>query len=232
MVLGLPSHNTHNMRLNTLLGLAVVAAFAGVLSGCGQSSMSPTSPSLLSSQAAEDTPRPGVSLSPRRVDNDGDGYEDPETEPPRNPGTGDTPNPDQVPPPAGLPVPTQLTINVVGLLGNLSFAPNPLQAAIGNIIVWTNNDFLPHDIVLDDGTPVGNLTPGQSSLPITLAAETVGYHCTIHPSMVGQITSMPTGEPVPTDPSRNPTPDPNRSPSPDPYGDGDDNGGDGYVDYY
>ena len=47
-------------------------------------------------------------------------------------------------------------------------------------------DLVPHDIVLDNGTPVGTLAPGQSSGAITLVTDTVGYRCTFHPTMVGQ----------------------------------------------
>ena len=202
----------------------MIAAFAGFFAGCGENRLSPTSPSLLPSRASDDTPRSGANFAPRRVDNDGDGYEDPEPGPMPEPGTGPMPNPEQVPPPEGMPAPVQLTISVVGLLGNLSFAPNPLQAALGNTIVWVNNDLFPHDIVLDNGTPVGNLAPGQSSIPIPLATETTGYHCTIHPSMVGQITTittLPTGEPLPPDQSQIPMPGPYGPPSPaDPYDDG------------
>ena len=205
------------MRLNALSGFAVVAVFAGVLSGCGERGMSPTSPSLLSSRASEDAPRPATSFAPRRVDEDGDGYEDPEPGPMPDPGTSPPPNPGQVPPPAGMPAPegipvppVQLTINIVGTFGTGAFAPNPLQAAIGNTIVWMNNDFVPHDIVLDNGTPVGNIAPGQSSMPIPLATETVSYRCTIHPSMTGQIVpipALPPGEPLPpSDPSQIPAP--------------------------
>ena len=148
------------------------------------------------------------------------------------PGTGgETPNPGQVPP-VGTPGPVQVTISIVGSSGSLAFAPNPLQAAIGNTIVWTNNDFAPHIIVLDDGTPVGSLGPGQSSMPITLATQTAGFHCTIHPSMVGQITTIQ--PPTPGDPSQNPIPGSSApAPGPDPYGDGDDGyGDDGYGDDY
>jgi hypothetical protein len=189
--------------------------------------MSPTSPSV-ASRASEDAPRSATTFAPRRADTDGDGYEDGEPGPMPDPGT--VPPPEGMPVPDGIPVPpVQLTISVVGLLGNLSFAPSPLQAAIGNTIIWTNNDVLPHDIVLDDGTPVGNLSPGQSSLPFSLAVETVSYHCTIHPSMTGQIVpvmAVPTGEPLPSDPSQMPAPDPYGAPAPDPYGD------DGYEDDY
>ena len=152
------------------------------------------------------------------------------------PAPGPLPTPEGIPPPGGPPVPVQLTVSVVGLLGNLSFAPNPLQATIGNTVVWMNNDVLPHDIVFDDGTPIGNLAPGQSSLPIPLMTATASYHCTIHPSMTGQIVAMPAvppGEGVPTDPSQMPVPvpDPSGQPlPPDPYGDGYDDGYD--YDYY
>jgi plastocyanin len=214
------------MRLNAPCGLAVIAAF--VLAGCGeQRAASPLSPSVLSERSPQNTQRISGTLAPRRVDNDGDGYDDGDGYPPPDPGTGPAPDPNQ-PPPEGTPGPVQLTINVVGTFGSGAFNPNPLQAAIGNTIVWMNNDFVTHDIVLDDGTPIGNLAPGQSSMPITLNTETAGYHCTFHPSMVGQVTTVPPPAAPPTDPSADPPTDP---PPPPPY---DPNGDDGYGDddYY
>ena len=174
-----------------------MVACAGTVWGCGENRLSPASPSLMSAPGSEGAPRSGASITPRRVDADGDGYDDPEPGPMPAPGT--PPPADQVPPPEGmpapdgipLPVPVQLTISIIGSFGTGAYAPNPQQAAIGNLVVWTNNDFAPHNIVLDDGTPVGNLAPGQSSPPITLATETAGYHCTIHPSMTGQIVPIP-----------------------------------------
>lgn len=154
-----------------------------------------------------------------------------------DPGTGPTPTPGQPPaegmPPEGLPAPVQLTIAVVSSFGTSGFAPNPLQAAIGNTIVWMNNDLVPHNIVFADGRPIGNLAPGQSSLPIALTTETASYHCTIHPTMVGQVVPIPL-VPPPTDPMGIPTPGPSAPapppPSSDPYGDGDGGNG-GYEDY-
>ena len=226
------------MRLN-VLSVSAVMVCIGVLSACGEHGMSPTSPSL-TSRASQEAPRSATSFAPRLVDEDGDGYEDPEPGPMPDPGTLPTPNPEQVPPPEGMPAPeaiplppVQLSINVVGTSGTLAFAPNPLQAAIGNTIVWTNNDVLRHDIVLDNGTPVGNIAPSQSSMPILLATETVSYRCTIHPSMTGQIVplipALPPGEALPpSDPSQIPAPDPSGTPAPtDPYGDDD-----GYEDDY
>ena len=199
-----------------------MAAFACVFAGCADRAASPLSPSSLSARSPENV-RPSVgNFAPRGTYHDGDEHDEPE------PGTDPPPNPEQ-PPPDGAPLPVQLTINVVASFGSSAFAPNPLQAALGNTIVWTNNDLVPHDIVFDDGTPIGNLAPGQSSMPIPLAAETVSYHCTFHPTMVGTVTTIVT---PPTDPSGNPTPDPSGPPAPpDPYGDGGDDG-DGYGDDY
>ena len=130
------------------------------------------------------------------------------------------PDPGQIPAPDAT-VPVQLTINITGSFGTGAFAPNPLQAATGNTVVWLNADRINHDIVFDDGTPVGNLAPGQSSAPLTVVNPVTGYHCTLHPSMVGQITVVAPGEPPP---SNSPQPPPADSgyapPPPDPYGDG------------
>lgn len=230
------------MQLQPGFAFAVIAVFAGLLAGCGESRLSPTSPSLTASRASDDAPRSAARFTPRRVDDDGDGYEDPEPGPADpampSPIPGEVPPPEGIPAPEGMPpAPVQLTINIVGSFGSLAYAPNPLQGTVGNTIVWTNNDFVLHDIVLDDGTPVGNVAPGQSTVPITLNAPTVSYHCTIHPSMTGQIVPvpLPTGEPVPGDPSQVPLPDPSAPAPPapsDPYDDGYGDG-DGYdYDYY
>ena len=232
------------MRLNAPYGIVGVAVLVCGVSACGQQrSVSPLSPSALTSRPADDaSPSRGAALVPSRVD-----YHDGEAPPPAgnpmpdpgaDPGTTPPPNPGQPPPADGVPVPppVQLTISIVGSFGNLAFAPNPQQAAVGNMVVWANNDLIRHDIVLDDGTPVASLAPGQSSTPFALVTETTGYRCALHPSMVGQIVPIPVvppgGEaPVPPDgqmpvPPGGPTPGP--APLPD-YGDGYD---DGYEDDY
>jgi hypothetical protein len=225
---------TTDMQFNIRFGLAATAALA-VVSGCGEHRAgSPLSPSTVSGRAADNARPARAELAPRLIDADGDGYEDPA--PPVEPGTGPLPDPNQPPTPTpppidGVPVPVQLTITVVAPFGASAFVPNPLHASIGNTIVWVNNDLLPHNIVLDDGTPVGNLLPGQSSAPITLLTETAGYHCTFHPSMVGQVMPVPvSAEPLPPgDPSQPPpTAPPTTEPPPPTYDYG---GEDGYSEY-
>ncbi len=85
---------------------------------------------------------------------------------------------------------------------------------MGNLLVWMNGDTRLHHIVLDDGTDMGDVLPGQATAPIALAtAVPMGFHCTIHPSMVGTINGeLPAPAPAP------PYEPPYEPPSPyDPY---------------
>jgi hypothetical protein len=107
-------------------------------------------------------------------------------------------------------------VNIVAGFGTGAFVPNPLHASIGNSIVWRNSDAIAHDLILDDGTMVGNLAPGQSSGPISMTRSAASYRCTIHPSMTGQITD-PTAPPP--DPAQSPAPGPSGPAPSDPYSD-------------
>ena len=110
---------------------------------------------------------------------------------------------DEHPAPEPGPVPVALTISIVGSFGNNAFTPNPIQASVGDMIVWTNSDRTMHSIVLDDGTVIGDVAPGESSMPTPLISPTATYHCTIHPTMVGSINGAAVPEPPP---SPNPPP--------------------------
>ena len=99
---------------------------------------------------------------------------------------------DEVP----LPTPAQVLINIVAAFGTGAFMPNPTLANLGDQIVFTNTDTLVHHIVLDDGTDLGEVQPGQSTQPMPLTTPTATYHCTIHPTMVGSINGdLPPAEP-------------------------------------
>jgi len=100
-----------------------------------------------------------------------------------------------------------MTITIVGTTGPGAFAPNPLHASMGQAVVWTNQDARVHQIVLDDGTDVGAIEPGQSSAPMTVAAAAVSYRCTLHPSMVGKIQDPSVAAPTPMPSPDYPPPD-------------------------
>jgi plastocyanin len=85
------------------------------------------------------------------------------------------------------PTPMAVIINIVSSFGSGAFMPNPTLANMGDAIVFTNSDAVLHHIVLDDGTDLGDVAPGQSSAPMPLTTPSATFHCTIHPSMVGSI---------------------------------------------
>ena len=105
--------------------------------------------------------------------------------------------------PDPAPGPMTRMINIIGSFGSGAFDVNPIQATVGDLIVWMNADKTTHHIVFDDGTDVGNVAPGQATTPIAMTKAVVAYHCTIHPSMVGTIggdMSAPPPAPPPYDP--------------------------------
>ena len=85
------------------------------------------------------------------------------------------------------PTPLSVIISIVSSFGSGAFNPNPTMANVGDQIVFTNNDMVLHHIVMDDGTDLGDVAPGQSSAPMALTTPTASFHCTLHPSMVGSI---------------------------------------------
>jgi len=92
--------------------------------------------------------------------------------------------------PSGNPaVPSDaIVINIVSENGAQSFSPDPSSVPDGRTVVWHNVDRTTHRVVLNDrSVDTGNLTPGMYSSPMTLTT-VGGYHCSIHPDMVGTAT--------------------------------------------
>jgi plastocyanin len=80
-----------------------------------------------------------------------------------------------------------VVINVVGQAGARSYSPDPATVPAGATVTWHNVDSVVHRVVLDDGRlDSGNISPARFSAAMTLA-QPGGYHCSIHPSMVGTI---------------------------------------------
>jgi plastocyanin len=112
----------------------------------------------------------------------GSGYPSNPTSPTPNP---TTPNP---------PVMADVTITILGMNGSSSFSPNPATVKAGQTVAWQNSDSVTHLLVADasGGFNAGSIAPGATSTPIVMsAAGTVGYHCSIHPSMIGTLTINP-----------------------------------------
>jgi plastocyanin len=78
------------------------------------------------------------------------------------------------------------TITISGNRADQSFSPNPAMCTTGQTVVWKNADNTTHRIVIPElGIDTGNIAPGASSAPVSLANVSKTYHCSLHPSMVG-----------------------------------------------
>jgi plastocyanin len=87
--------------------------------------------------------------------------------------------------------------------GAAAFSPNPLTISLagGGVVQWTNNDQqedsygstgTTHNIISNDGSfTAGSVSPGSSVQATFQTPGTFGYHCSIHPTMVGEVRVTP-----------------------------------------
>ena len=88
------------------------------------------------------------------------------------------------------PSPTaDVTINIVAMNGASSYSPNPANVKVGQTVTWHNVEGTTHTATQNGGGfDTGNIANGASSAPIPITTTgDLGYHCTIHPSMVGTL---------------------------------------------
>lgn len=97
-------------------------------------------------------------------------------------------------PPGGTP---PQSITIIGERGNQSFTPNPATTGSSRQVVWRNTDSVVHRIVSNDGAfDTGDIAPGATSPARTVAANGTNYHCSLHTTMIGAI-STPGSAPPP-----------------------------------
>jgi plastocyanin len=82
-----------------------------------------------------------------------------------------------------------VVIEIVGMLGASSYSPNPASVNVGQTVAWHNADTIPHTATDDsDAFDTGFIGAGDTSAPIMMTTHGMfPYHCTFHPSMVGQL---------------------------------------------
>ncbi len=74
-------------------------------------------------------------------------------------------------------------------IAHFAFDPESLTVAVGDSVVWTNRDDMPHTVTSNDGetfASAGLDTDDQFSFRFTEAGS-YPYFCTIHPVMTGTI---------------------------------------------
>ena len=72
---------------------------------------------------------------------------------------------------------------------DLAYAPSSAIAKVGDTLVWTNHDLVPHTVTDVDGAwDSGPIVPGASwRLRLGEGRDTVAYTCTYHPTMTGSL---------------------------------------------
>ena len=89
-----------------------------------------------------------------------------------------------------------MTINITRRNGAQSFSPNPATAG-GQMVVFKNNDSITHRVALNDGSlDTGDIAPGATSRAVQMPGNGTNYHCTIHPDMIGSVSTA-AGAPPP-----------------------------------
>jgi len=96
--------------------------------------------------------------------------------------------------PLPTPPPTspRTTVSIVAgasALTTTAYAPSPLNIAVGDAVLWINNDLTTHTATADGGAwNSGPMAPGRMFSQTFTTAGTFPYHCAIHPGMMGTIT--------------------------------------------
>lgn len=100
--------------------------------------------------------------------------------------------------------PIAVTANGNAVTGGLSFAPKDITGRVGQVVRWTDTDFIaPHTVTENhglfdlvgnnvNGTPISpsGFGPG-SSVDLTLPAGTIAYFCRVHPEDMKGVLSVP-----------------------------------------
>lgn len=91
--------------------------------------------------------------------------------------------------------PPDVLITITSDNGSNSFSPNPANVVLGQTVAWKNNDGITHRPAQDtSGFDTGNVGSGATTANVTMSTlGDIGYHCAIHPTMVGTIhvTAVP-----------------------------------------
>ena len=88
---------------------------------------------------------------------------------------------------AAAPAGSTATVSVT--IKDFKFAPQPVQAKIGDIVGWTNNDSASHSAAMDTaGCATDTLANGATGMLVFNQAGTFTYHCAIHPGQMKDFT--------------------------------------------
>jgi plastocyanin len=90
--------------------------------------------------------------------------------------------------------PSAIPATVVGIAGEESYSPNPIEIQAGQTITWNNDDLIAHTVTSgSDDSDAGSMFDSGNMLnkqSYSLTFDEPGkfeYFCIYHPTMVGQV---------------------------------------------
>jgi plastocyanin len=88
---------------------------------------------------------------------------------------------------AKAPADATPTVNVE--IKDFAYAPQPVQAKVGDVVAWTNGDSAPHTASLADGScGTDQLGQGATGALVFNVAGTYTYQCNVHPGQMKDYT--------------------------------------------
>ncbi len=81
--------------------------------------------------------------------------------------------------------PAGATGTVTVTIQNFKFSPDPIQAKVGDVITWSNQDTAPHSATLDNGVcDTDTIAQGSTASLVFNTPGTYTYHCKVHPAQM------------------------------------------------
>ena len=74
---------------------------------------------------------------------------------------------------------------------DMSFGASPVTVHAGDVIEWTNNDFVAHTVTARDGAFDVTIQPGKTERTTLAKSGKVTFFCRFHPTMTGTIDVAP-----------------------------------------
>lgn len=102
-------------------------------------------------------------------------------------GTSETEQPETTPPETTTENSGAQTYNIE--IKKFAFSPSEITIKVGDTVIWTNYDFIPHTVTSDFGEELNSDTFGkEETYSHTFnKAGTFNYYCAVHPSMKAKV---------------------------------------------
>jgi plastocyanin len=72
---------------------------------------------------------------------------------------------------------------------DFKFNPGSVNAKVGDVVAWKNDDSATHTATMDDGScDTGSIDSGATAMLVFTTAGTYTYHCNIHPTQMKDVT--------------------------------------------